>query len=256
MQRQRRLVTVAMSVATTVTLISCSGDSTQPAAPSGTPGVSGVVTDVVAGSPISGVSVGIQGKTATTGSDGRYSITGLTAGTTALTAQHQGHVNFTQNVTIASTTLTSDIRLTPSNAAKMNGSWTGTWRNATFATTGGITMSVTTDTVAQTMQVVLDVNGNVFGLSDPPAETFSGSYSPTTGATLTRTSTVFGSVTITVTPTGQISGSVTNVPVSGISRMDFTGTVSVGPPAVINLSYTVTFTSGGVATGIATLTHS
>ena len=248
-------------VAVACFLLSCTSDSstgptpaptpTPPTTPTPTaPSLAGTVTDVVSGAPVSGVAVAAQGQSATTGSDGRYSLTSLTAGAASLTAQHQGHVNFSQSLTLASGTNTSNVALTPSNAAKMAGNWTGSWRNTTFGSTGTITMSVTTDTVQQTMQIRLDVNGNVFGGSDPPAETFNGPYT-TTGATLTRTSAVYGNVTVTVTPTGQISGNATSVPVGTISRLDFTGTATT---TTITINYTVTFVGGGTAVGTATLT--
>ena len=79
--------------------------------------------------------------------------------------------------------------------------------------------AATTRFVNQSIQLTLDVNGGVFGGPDPPAEMFSAPYA-VTGSTVTKTSTVFGNVTVTITPTGQITGSATNVPVAGISRLD------------------------------------
>jgi Carboxypeptidase regulatory-like domain len=236
-----------------IALPACSKSSTTPTpttptTPAAT-SLAGTVTDVVSAAAVSGATVAVQGKTATTGADGKYSITGLSDGQATVTTQHQGHINFTQTVTLSGAT-TTNVGLTPSNAAKEAGTWAGTWRNTSFGTTGTIAMVVTVDTVAQTMQIVLDVNGNVFGGADPPAETFNGPYT-TTGATLTRPSSVFGNVTVTVTPTGQITGSATNVPVSTISRLDFTGTATA---TTITINYTVTFVGGGTAVGVATLT--
>ena len=199
--------------------------------------MSGVVTDVVSGAPVTGAAVAVQGKTATTGSDGRYSITGLTAGQVTLTAQHQGHVNFSQNVTISGAT-TTNIPMTPSNAAKL----AGTWQDAA----SGTLISVSIDTVAQTVVVVIDYKGS----KDPPPETFSGSYSTTTGANLTRTSPVFGTVALTVTPAGQITGSITNVPDADIRRIDFTGTATATRVTVT----TTTKLTGGGADIVETLT--
>lgn len=239
-------------------LVSCGGSkspstttptTTTPSTTSA-PSVAGAVTDVVSGLAVSGVVVAIQGKSVTTGSDGRYSLSGLTAGQSSLTAQHQGHVNFSQPVTLAATS-TVNVGLTPSLAASGAGSWSGSWRNTTFGTTGGMTMQLSVDTVAQTMQLVLDVNGGVFGAGDPPSETFTGAYSEA-GTTLTRTSSLLGTVTATVTPAGQLTGSATSVPTAGISRVDFAGTVAARSIAI---TYTVTFTGGSTATGTATLTR-
>ena len=107
------------------------------------------------------------------------------------------------------------------------------------------------DTIAQTMTMTLDLNGSVFGASDPEAEATTASYT-TAGATLAKTSAVFGDVTFDITSTGQITGSGTSVPSATVSRIDFTGTAGV---STISLDYTVTFTAGGTATGTATLTR-
>ncbi|MEQ1871036.1 MAG: carboxypeptidase regulatory-like domain-containing protein [Vicinamibacterales bacterium] len=249
----KRLLFALALTAIVTGLTSCGGSksptTSTPGDPSA-PSIAGAVTDVVSGLAVPGVVVAIQGKSVTTGSDGRYSLTGLTAGQSSLTAQHQGHVNFSQPVTLASAT-TVNVGLTPSLAASGAGSWSGSWKNTTFSTTGGMTMQLSVDTIAQTMQLVLDVNGGVFGAGDPPAETFNGAYSDA-GTTMTRTSTLLGTVTATITPTGQLTGSATSVPTPGISRVDFSGTVAARSIAI---SYTVTFTAGGTALGTATMTR-
>ena len=193
--------------------------------------------------------VAIQGKSAAAGADGRYSISDLSDGQATLTAQHQGHRNFTQAVTLAGTT-TVNITMTPAEEAGAAGNWAGQWNNTTFGSSGSMTMTLAVDTIAQTTTMTLDLNGSVFGASDPAAETTTGSYT-TAGATLTKTSAVFGNVTFDITSTGQITGNGTSVPSATISRIDFTGTAGV---STIALNYTVTFTAGGTATGTGTLT--
>jgi len=229
------------------------GGTTTPTTPTTptTVTLSGTVTDAVSAAVVSGAAVAIAGKTATTGSDGKYSITGLTAGSGTLALQHQGHINFTQTVTLSGTATTTDVKLTPSLAAQGSGNWSGTWRNTTFLSNSTLTAVVTADTVAQTMRVVLDVNGSVFGAGDPPAETFTGTYTPGSGGTITQTSARFGNVSITFNPNGSFTGACTNIPVAGIARFDFTGTMTT---STANLSYTVTFTNGTTAVGTATLT--
>jgi hypothetical protein len=248
---------LTVSFALLLAAVSCSGGSS-PSTPTPTPtptpttSLTGTVTDAVSNAPVSGAKVAVQGQSATTGADGKYTITGLTNGATTVTSQHQGHLNFSQSVTLSGAT-TTNIAMTPSNVAKGAGNWSGTWRNTAFASTGTITMVVSADTVAQTVTVVLDVNGNVFGGADPPSETLNGTYSPTTGGSFSGRSAVFGNVTMTVSPSGQISGSATQVPPSFVSRLDFTGTATTSQ---INISYTVTFTAGGTANGTAVLNKS
>ena len=117
--------------------------------------ISGVVTDVISGAPVPGTAVAIQGKTVTTGSEGRYSITDLTAGPATLTGQHQGHITFSQNVTLSGATSTN-IAMTPSNLAKA----AGAWRDPA----SGTPITITVDTVGQTVELVIDYKGS----KDPP----------------------------------------------------------------------------------------
>ena len=53
--------------------------------------VAGKVTDVVTGSPISGVLVSADGASTTTVADGTYNLQGLTAGTHSLSFQKEGY---------------------------------------------------------------------------------------------------------------------------------------------------------------------
>jgi hypothetical protein len=239
---------------TTPTQTPPSPTPTPTAAPTPAPGVvSGVVTDTstLAGVAVSGATVEIQGKSATTGADGRYSIGSLTAGAAPLTVTHQGHDTVTQSVTVvAGTTTTVNISMSRAFAAALAGNWSGQWRNVTFGSTGSATMAVSADTVAQTFRVTLDLNGLVFGLSDPLPQTFSGSYTPTAGADVHGTTLLFGDLTLKVTPTGQITGSVSDLSGPTVSRLDFTGTATA---TLVTINYTVMFTAGGTAVGVLTM---
>lgn len=236
-------------------LLSACGNSGggTPTTPTPTVTLSGAVTDNTTGAAIAGAAVAISGKSATTGADGRYSIAGLAAGAATLTVQHQGHNNFSQSVTLAGSATTADVKMTTPLVALASGNWAGSWRNTTFGTTGTMTATLTANTIAQTMQIVLDVNGNVFGAGDPPPDTFTGSYTPGATGTLTGTSPRFGTVSVTLSSTGTFTGSCTNIPVAGVSRMDFNGSFA---GATASITYTITFTSGGTAVGTATLTRS
>ena len=68
-------------------------------------------------------------------------------------------------------------------------------------------------------------------------------------------SSLFGNLTLMITPSGSVTGNATNVPNPNISRIDFTGT---GTSQKITINYTITFTAaagGGMATGVLTLNH-
>jgi len=82
--------------------------------------VSGTVTDASSSAPIASAVVAVQGNSATTGADGRYSISGLTAGSAKLTARHQRYQDFSQMVTLAGTT-TVDVVMTPDPATAFTG---------------------------------------------------------------------------------------------------------------------------------------
>jgi hypothetical protein len=241
---RRRITAAALCAFAGLVALNCD-TKTKPTSTS----LAGTVTDSVSGGVISGATVSVQGKTATTGSDGKYSVANLTDGAATVTSKHQGHINITKDVSLSNAT-TLDVAMTPSMAAKLAGSWSGTWKNNTFSTQGTETMSVTVDTVAQTMNITLDVNGSVFGGSDPAPETLSTTYT-LTGATFTKTSPVFGNLTLTITPAGTLTGSATSVPAGSINRVDFTGTIT---PTLVTVNYTITFTSTATATGTATFT--
>ena len=214
-------------------LLSCGGSKEAAGVPpSGTtPSISGLVSDVISGAPVPGASVAIQEKTATTGSDGRYSIAGLTAALAALTVQRQGYTNFSQNVTISGTT-TTNVPLTPSNAARA----AGTWRDAA----SGTTIVVTADTIAQTVTVVVDYKGPG---RDPRPETFTVPYSTTAGVNAAFTSPVAGTVALTVSPTGQVAGSVTNIPDPDYRRFDFAARATTSSITITN---TISYSGGGL----------
>ncbi len=213
--------------------------------------ISGTVTETTSGTPLSSATVTVGASSATTGADGKYSLAGLAPGQAQLTAKQQGHDTYTQTLTVTAGTMTVNVAMTQAFVAVLSGNWAGGWRNNTFGTSGSATMTLGSDTIGQTFQATLDLNGSVFGLGDPPPQTFNGTYTPASGATINVTSPVFGTLAATVSPAGQISGSLTGVPGGSISRVDLTGTAT---PTVITINYTITFAGGGgTATGVLTL---
>lgn len=239
-----------LSVFVVLGSISCSKKSTTtPSTTTAT--LSGLITDASGGSPVSSATVSIQSKAATTGSDGRYSIAELTTGSAQMTVQHQGHDTTTQNVTLTAPATTANVALARALVAQLAGTWTGGWVNTTFGSNGSATMTISADTIAQTFSASLDLNGNVFGLGDPPAQSFSGPYTPAGGATINATSDLFGTLSVTVSSTGQISGTATPAPGGAITKIDLTGTAA---PGGITVNYTITFVGGSKAVGALTLT--
>lgn len=133
----------------------------------------------------------------------------------------------------------------PITPAETAGSWTGTWHNATYGSTGAAKNSVTVDETAKTVVFKLDLDGNVFGANDPPEETFSGTFTEA-GYTMTGNSATFGALSITVAPDGTLTGSAT--PTRG--NVTLTGSVQA---AKITVNYSIA-DPGGAITGTIELT--
>lgn len=86
-----------------------------PTAPT-TGDVAGTVTDSSTGAPVAGATVSVAGKSATTGSDGKYSITGVTGGTYTLTVTATGYQSWSSSVTVVNgSTVTLNAALTPTS---------------------------------------------------------------------------------------------------------------------------------------------
>jgi len=138
-------------------------------------------------------------------------------------------------------------------AAALAGTWNGTWNNTTFSTLGSAKLVISIDSSAKTYTATLTLGGGVFGGSAPSPQTFSGSYSTSSGATFTGHDTLFGDITFTITPAGAVSGSATNIPSSNVGSMTFTGTATA---TSITIHYTLQLEPSGTANGTVTLTKS
>ena len=85
--------------------------------PAPTGAITGVVSDTLTGQPISGALVTDGTRTALTGGDGRYLITGVPAGTLDVTASATGYSALTKTVMVVQgETSTADFALTPGPA--------------------------------------------------------------------------------------------------------------------------------------------
>jgi hypothetical protein len=198
--------------------------------------------------PLAGVVVSIGGVSLVTSTDGTYAVSGLKAGTAILTAERQGFQSFSQRVSLEGAR-TINIFLSPSDLLRYAGNWRGTW--TTGAKSGGLIMTIITDTIADVMRVALDISGNIVADYDPPGETYVGTIgSDGTSVHFSQFSPVFGSISADLTSDRQIVGRVTNVPFTGISRFNFTGTIT---STAIDVSYVITFTDGTSSTGVAAL---
>ncbi|MEA3403279.1 MAG: hypothetical protein U9R79_18700 [Armatimonadota bacterium] len=135
------------------------------------------------------------------------------------------------------------------DAASYDGTWAGNWENQTFSSTGSASAEIDVDEAGGTVDITLDLGGNVLGGSDPAPINLSGTFDDT-GFSLDQNVAVLGDLSITIDADGNIAGSATNLPSAGIERVDFTGTRSGD---TMTVSYTVTF-AGDSATATGTLT--
>lgn len=128
------------------------------------------------------------------------------------------------------------------------GTYVGQWNNTTFGTSGSASFSVTGDLGTKTATMIMDLGGNVFGISDPDPVTLTGVWTDA-GVTLTGASPFFGPASFTIDANGNFSGGFSNVPNTSIEKMEYTGTVNASS---INLTYLITFEAGvggGTASG-------
>jgi hypothetical protein len=151
----------------------CGGD-TAPVSPTAPTGpafqLTGRVIDASAGISVSGVTVALDGvnagRQATTGGDGRYTLTNVLGGSFTLRAQHTGYLEFVQDVTVTSHT-TIDLRMIPTRS--LNSGWSGGQFTVTL---GGERLS-TRLTNAQVTANLPNVSGRFTG-ADGTSGTFTG----------------------------------------------------------------------------------
>ncbi|MBI4092511.1 MAG: hypothetical protein HY420_01155, partial [Candidatus Kerfeldbacteria bacterium] len=134
--------------------------------------------------------------------------------------------------------------------ASYAGTWSGSWTNNTFGSTGSMTGQLSVEKNG-TAQLVLDVGGFVFGLIDPAAKTFTGTYNEDAMTFTGAGDDVFGDLTITFAANGSVTVSGLEVPASSIDILTASGAVTA-----TNLSANYTLTFGGLtyAEGTMSLT--
>lgn len=129
----------------------------------------------------------------------------------------------------------------------------GTWTNTTYGSTGEVTANVTFDTTTNIATIAFDINGNVYGGTDPDPETFTldmTNFIANGTATLNFTSAVYGDISATLTfytdNTGVFSGTATNAPNPAVTNASFSGTFEISGSAVAFTIDAAQFTFNGV----------
>ncbi|HYV98524.1 MAG TPA: hypothetical protein VE967_13800 [Gemmatimonadaceae bacterium] len=181
----------------------------------------------------------ITGGSQTTGANGIATIgswtLGGTAGANTLQASSAGvSVTFTATGTAGF------------NAAQYVGTYSGTWSNTTFSSTG-TGSAVIAIGANNSATVTVNVTGNVLGNPGPFNPVVNGTYT-SNGVSFTGTVNPVGNITGTVSANGAISASAQNVN-ANVTGWTVTGTIS---GTQIQLTFTIT--GNFASTGTITLT--
>lgn len=123
------------------------------------------------------------------------------------------------------------------------GLYTGSWTNTTFGSTGAADAEVIIS--PPNVSFMLDLDGFVFGESDPTPLTLSGLLNPdgTVSFTPVMGHPTYGDVTGSVTAAGVITATGANVPSPNIDHVSLSGQLS---PGAIDINYAVHFEAAGV----------
>ncbi len=136
--------------------------------------------------------------------------------------------------------------------AAYEGQFAGSWKNATFGSTGSMAWDITADPDARTIKIKVTVGGRFLGGPGAPAETILLTH--LADGVIEGTSPTFGQISGTITPEGALQIALSNVPGGAISKVEINGTFTGGDS--ISISYAVEFTAGGgKATGAVTLSR-
>ena len=139
-------------------------------------------------------------------------------------------------------------------AQSFAGAWQGTWSNTTSATGGAVSLSLEFDLPNQRATGTLDLDGSVFGLGDPPAETLTGTLTPE-GIVFAGTSVALGNYRLALDSACSLTGTLTGLPSIDLYSLDLTGTIAAGE---ISIAYTIYYSAtggGGTANGTLLLTR-
>ncbi len=130
-----------------------------------------------------------------------------------------------------STDATANIDLITSFTGSNSVTVSGTWTNETFASTGDVSVNISFDTSTNVVTIIWDIDGNVYGGSDPDPETFTIEMTDLISngtATLTATSITYGDISVTLTyntdGTGSFTGTAENEPTGAVENASFSGT--------------------------------
>jgi hypothetical protein len=163
------------------------------------------------------------------------------------------HRDWTRTLAIVTTTAVGLAAATPAQAVIQDiaGTYTGTWNNTTFGSSGAAEVQIAFAGSDATFQV--DMGGSAFGLSDPPPVSFGGTVVAGDLQVDASGTVPYGHVQGTIDgDTGAVDFLLTMTSRPDILSVDVTGTVAGG---TMDLDYTVDIMGFGMASGtlVATL---
>ena len=155
----------------------------------------------------------------------------------------------TLNTVLFSLILFANLLYAQFDPTDFEGMWRGTWFNNTFGSTDSAFLSVTINQGTSTLEAILDLDGNVFGGTDPDPITLTGSYD-NNGFSAMGTSSTYGDMFLSGDANGNMTGRMPSVPNPGIDSTTLSGTYN---ETNIDLAYLVYFAGGGTADGVINL---
>lgn len=164
--------------------------------------------------------------------------------TTTTTSTSTTTTTTTTTTTAPTTTTTLDPIVEA--AARLVGTHIGQWINETFGSVGAATFTVGEASGEGEVEIVLDLDGSVFGFPDPAAETITVRLTDLRDGITVETD-LFGSLEILVTADGRLEVAAAAVPVPGIAT--FRATAVFGDTAITG-EYVVEFEGAGSAGGV------
>ncbi len=136
------------------------------------------------------------------------------------------------------------------NPLDFTGDWQGRWENLTFGSKDSASLTVTADTLLGTLEAVLDLDGPVFGGSDPAPITLTGTYDAA-GFSVSGSQAPYGDLTLAGDTNNVMGGRAVNLPNPGIDSVTLLGKYTED---IINLTYIVYFAfGGGTANGVLSM---
>ena len=173
---------------------------------------------------------------------------------------------------VASTTTTASVEITPASSTTqpapaptqpaittttidpvqlavraLVGTWSGSWNNTTFGSTGPFDLTITPD--GTNIDITSDLGGFVFGQGDPDPESYSfdlATLAGSVGQAVSVDSETFGPLSITLVSAATIEIEALSVPAPGIATLRASATVQ---PGLISGTYDIEFDGGDTAAG-------